>query len=384
MTTVLIAKSFVNRRGGGGRLVGGGVNMMIRNKVVAVAKSKLTATPSMVPSSYNMRSISSSSIRLSTSTSSSSSSSSSPHPDIQIVEVSPRDGLQNETLAASGILTTDDKVELIQRLANSGVTNIEMGSFVSPKWVPAMSDSEQVITGYYNNDDVEDNKTISSSAKTIQSSVLVPNIKGLQRSLSLIDDKTGKPLINEIAVGASASDLFAYKNWNCQTSKDLIETKCIPVANSLHDYNKEHSTNIKLRVYISCVVGCPYQGYVEPKNVASIIEQLMVQLPSGLEVSHISLGDTIGVGTPNTIRNMLNEVYEVLRGYERVHDHSNSSLLAAHYHDTYGQALSNILTSIEHPCEIRCIDSSVAGLGGCPYANGSSGNVATEDVIYML
>ena len=215
---------------------------------------------------------SSSSIKLS-------SSSSSPQPDIQIVEVSPRDGLQNEILASKGILTTDDKIELIQRLANSGVTNIEMGSFVSPKWVPAMSDSELVITGYYNDDDTNNNKP---SPSAIQSSVLIPNIKGLQRAISLKDTESGKPLINEIAIGASASDTFALKNWNCQTSTELITEKCLPVANALRDYNIQNGTAIQLRVYISCVVGCPYEGQIPAKNVATIFEQLLSQLPSDL------------------------------------------------------------------------------------------------------
>ena len=300
--------------------------------------------------------------------------------DIQIVEVSPRDGLQNEPLASEGILTVDDKIELIRRLAKSGIRDIEMGSFVSPKWVPAMANSDEVMQGYYDREgDDTDNAVVLSH-------VLIPNAKGLQRALNLTTNANNKDsLVDVVAIGASASDTFGFKNWNCPTSQQLITEKCVPVAQALEEHNTTHGVDIQLRGYISCVVGCPYEGPIKPIQVAKTVETLLEMCPT---ITQISLGDTIGVGTPNTIRNMLDEVYEVLRGHSMLENTTNAtttgSFLAAHYHDTYGQALSNILASLEHPSGIRTIDSSVAGLGGCPYAAGASGNVATEDVIYML
>ncbi|RRJ83754.1 hydroxymethylglutaryl-CoA lyase [Aestuariirhabdus litorea] len=253
---------------------------------------------------------------------------------VRIVEVGPRDGLQNEQQPIS----TDLKVELIERLANAGIATIEAGSFVNPKWVPQMAGSDEVFRQM-------------GRTPGVQYAALTPNLQGAQRAL-----EAGA---SELAIFAAASEAFSQKNINCSIEQSLVRFK--PVM------ELAHTAGIPVRGYVSCVVGCPYQGEVEPQVVAQVSRQLL-----DLGCYEISLGDTIGVGTPASITRMLDAVAEEVA----------IDLLAVHLHDTYGQAIANIYASLLRG--VRVIDSSVAGLGGCPYARGASGNVATEDVLYLL
>jgi hydroxymethylglutaryl-CoA lyase len=253
---------------------------------------------------------------------------------VTMVEVGPRDGLQNEALKLSASV----KIELIERLANCGIPVVEAGSFVSPKWVPQMADSEAVMKGL---------KPLAGTRYP----VLVPNMQGYQRAVD-----AGA---TEIAIFTAASESFSQRNTNCSIAESI--TRLEPVIQSAKN------SGIKIRSYVSCVLGCPYEGAIETKAVSMLCTQLMK-----LGCDEISLGDTIGVGTPAAANTLINAVSsEVPVGQ-----------LAVHFHDTYGQALANILACLD--AGIRAIDSSVAGLGGCPYANGATGNVASEDVIYML
>lgn len=253
---------------------------------------------------------------------------------VRIVEVGPRDGLQNEPV----IVPTDIKIELIDRLYKSGLKSIEVTSFVSPKWVPQMSDNAEVLQRITEYPDVN-------------YSVLVPNMKGLAGAV-----EAGA---KEIAIFGAVSETFTMKNINCT------------VAQSNETFSKVAKValdkGLRVRGYLSCVCGCPYEGAVHPTAVAKAADSLY-----SMGCYEISLGDTIGVGTPGTMRAMLEEVTK----------HIPVDKLGVHCHDTYGQALANILTALEFG--ISVVDSSVAGLGGCPYARGASGNVATEDVVYML
>ncbi len=251
-----------------------------------------------------------------------------------IYEVGPRDGLQNE----SGIISLDDKVELINRLSKTGLKHIEAGSFVSPKWVPQMANSSQVI-----------NEIDRTSG--IRYSALTPNLIGLDAAI-----EAG---VDEVAIFGAASEGFSKKNINCSIDESIERFKPL-VAKAL-------AHNLKVRGYVSCVIACPYDGATEPQMVANVSQRLF-----DLGCYEISLGDTIGVGTPNKISEMINAVSNKV----------SSDALAIHCHDTYGQAIANIVAALE--CSISTIDSSVAGLGGCPYAQGASGNVATEDVLYLL
>lgn len=253
---------------------------------------------------------------------------------VRIVEVGPRDGLQNEKTP----LSAEDKIELIHALADAGVGTIESGSFVNPKWVPQMASSEEVFQGIHRKSDV----TYSS---------LTPNLKGFERALAVKAD--------EVAVFAAASEAFAQKNTNCSIAESLERFK--PVMDAAKD------AEIPVRGYISCVVGCPYEGDIAPEKVLEVSRELLA-----MGCYEVSLGDTIGVGTAASVQRLL----EVLTKEIPV------DKLAVHFHDTYGQALANILKSLE--MGVATVDSSVAGLGGCPYAKGASGNVATEDVIYLL
>ncbi|KAL4131981.1 hypothetical protein QTP88_009204 [Uroleucon formosanum] len=253
---------------------------------------------------------------------------------VRVVEVGPRDGLQNE----SKNIPTDVKVEFINRLSATGLKNVEVTSFVSPKWVPQMADHSDV----YSRIDKVDG---------VSYPVLVPNMRGLLTAM--------QHDVKEIAVFGSASEGFSLKNIGCSIAESLERFEDV-VSTAL-----DHG--IKVRGYISCVCGCPYDGAVSPQNVAKMSDALFK-----MGCYEISLGDTIGIGTPGTIRAMLQEVMEIVPAEN----------LALHCHDTYGQALSNILTALE--MGISVFDSSVAGLGGCPYARGASGNVATEDLVYML
>ncbi|XP_055818134.1 hydroxymethylglutaryl-CoA lyase, mitochondrial-like isoform X3 [Solanum dulcamara] len=253
---------------------------------------------------------------------------------VKIVEVSPRDGLQNEKT----IIPTEVKVELIKLLVSSGLPVVEATSFVSPKWVPQLADGKDVIEAVRN-------------LTGVRLPVLTPNLKGFEAAVA-----AGA---KEVAIFAAASESFSRSNINCSIEDSLARYRDVALA------AKNHS--IPVRGYISCVVGCPIEGAVSPSKVAYVAKELV-----DMGCFEISLGDTIGVGTPGTVIPMLDAVTQVVP-VER---------LAVHFHDTYGQALSNILVSLQ--MGISIVDSSVSGLGGCPYAKGASGNVATEDVIYML
>lgn len=255
---------------------------------------------------------------------------------VKIVEVGPRDGLQNEVK----IITTETKVQFINKLSKTGLKTIEVTSFVSPKWIPQMADNAALFTQIKKEADVS-------------YPVLVPNLKGLESAL-----KVGA---KEIAIFGSASETFSKKNINCSINESVKNFTAI--------IEKAKEQNVKVRGYISCIVGCPYEGEIKPKIVVNLASLML-----SLGCYEISLGDTIGVGTPKKITQLLKALQQV-SSYEM-------SEFALHCHDTYGQALANIYASLE--CGIRIFDSSVAGLGGCPYAAGASGNVATEDLLYLL
>lgn len=253
---------------------------------------------------------------------------------VKIVEVGARDGLQNEPDA----ITIDTRVKFINMLSETGATVIEVGSIVSPKWVPQMADSDEVFRKI-------------TKKNGVAYSVLVPNLQGFEFAL-----EAG---VKEVAVFGAASETFSKKNINCS------------IEDSLQRFAEvcEHAqkNNVKVRGYVSCVVGCPYEGEIKPNSVANVTERLL-----DLGCYEVSLGDTIGVGTPNKIEAMLTAVFNV----------APLEKIALHCHDTYNQALVNIFRAMQ--MGVAIFDSSVAGLGGCPYAVGASGNVATEDVLYLL
>lgn len=253
---------------------------------------------------------------------------------VKIVEVGARDGLQNE----KAIVPTDVKTRFIDKLTTTGLRVIEATSFVSPKWVPQMADGQEVYKRIQKPDHID-------------YPVLVPNIEGLRTALA-----SG---VKEIAVFGAASEGFSRKNTNCSIDEGLRRIKEVVKVALEHD--------IKVRGYVSCVIKCPYDGDVEPRKVAELSTILY-----NMGCYEISLGDTIGAGTPLTMRRMLKEVMQTIP----------INAIAVHCHDTYGQALVNILTALQ--LGVSVVDASVAGLGGCPYAEGASGNVATEDVVYML
>ncbi len=253
---------------------------------------------------------------------------------IRIVEVGPRDGLQNE----AAVVPLDAKVALIESLADAGLPVIEAGSFVSPKWVPQMADTADVLARV-------------RRKPGVSYPVLVPNMKGLEAALAA--------KVGEVAVFGAASESFSRKNINCSIAESL--ERFAPVCETALE------AGLKVRGYVSCVLGCPYEGAIAPAAVAQVAKALL-----DMGCYEVSLGDTIGVGTPRKAREMLSAVAAEVP-VER---------LALHFHDTYGQALANILACLD--LGVAVIDSAVAGLGGCPYARGASGNVATEDVLYML
>ncbi len=253
---------------------------------------------------------------------------------VRIVEVGPRDGLQNEP----GEVPTAVKVELIERLADAGLPAVEATAFVSPKWVPQMADHTEVL------ERVRRKQGVSYP-------VLTPNLKGFEAALA-----AGA---SEVAIFGAASEAFSRKNINCSIAESLERFR--PVADAAL---KE---KIRVRGYVSCVLGCPYEGEVAPQRVAEVAGALFE-----MGCYEVSLGDTIGVGTPGKAKAMI-EACGKRVPLER---------LAGHYHDTYGQALANIYASLE--LGVTTFDASIAGLGGCPYARGATGNVATEDVVYML
>ncbi|QSX38349.1 hydroxymethylglutaryl-CoA lyase [Shewanella sedimentimangrovi] len=252
---------------------------------------------------------------------------------VSLFEVGPRDGLQNEKS-----VSTEAKIALVQDLAHAGIKRIEAASFVSPKWVPQMADSAEVLKGIQRLDGV-------------RYSALTPNLKGLELALD-----AGA---SEVAIFAAASEGFSQKNINCSIEESI--ERFIPLM------EKAKAHNLPVRGYVSCVLGCPYDGEIAVSEVVRVSEILYK-----LGCYEISLGDTIGVGTPLKARKMV----------EAVAARVPEDKLALHFHDTYGQALANILACLE--TGISVIDTSVAGLGGCPYAKGASGNLASEDLVYML
>lgn len=253
---------------------------------------------------------------------------------VKVVEVGPRDGLQNEKTS----IALKDKIALVDNLSDAGLSVIETGSFVSPKWVPQMADSAAVFA------DIRRKPGVIYSA-------LTPNMQGFEAAIA-----AG---VDEVAIFGAASETFSQKNINCSIAQSL--ERFAPLLQAA----KHH--NIKVRGYVSCVLGCPYEGDINPIKVAEVGRQML-----DMGCYEISLGDTIGVGTPIKTARLL----------EQVRHQIPIEQLAVHFHDTYGQALANILIALQ--MGISTIDSAVAGLGGCPYAKGASGNVATEDVVYML
>ena len=253
---------------------------------------------------------------------------------VKIVEVGPRDGLQNE----KQVVPTDIKIELIDRLAEAGVSVIEATSFVSPKWVPQMGDNTAVLEG------------IKRHPQTIYTA-LTPNLQGFDGAI-----QAGA---NEVAIFGAASESFSRKNINCSIAESLKRFEPIVSAAS--------ALEIPVRGYVSCVVGCPYEGAIDPHKAADVAKILF-----DMGCYEVSLGDTVGVGNPASIQRMIEACAKVVP----------IKKLAGHYHDTYGMAIANIYASLQMGMAI--FDASVAGLGGCPYAKGASGNVATEDVVYLL
>ena len=253
---------------------------------------------------------------------------------VRIVDVGPRDGLQNEKQPVA----TAHKVELVQRLQAAGLREIEVTSFVSPKWVPQMADNAQVMADITRRSDV-------------RYSVLTPNLKGLEAALPTRPD--------EVVVFGAASEAFSQRTINCSIAESV--ERFAPVVALAHE------KGLKVRAAISCALGCPYQGEVTPDEVENI-----VRLMKGIAVDHCGVADTIGVGTPRRVQAAM----------ERALKHFPIEEVSGHFHDTYGQALANIYACLE--MGIHTFDASVAGLGGCPYAKGATGNVATEDVVFML
>ena len=254
---------------------------------------------------------------------------------VRIVEMAPRDGLQNEP---GPVIATETKVELINRLSATGLRHIEAASFVSPKWVPQMGDAAQVMAQI-------------ERVPGVVYSALTPNLKGLEAAIAAD--------VEEVAVFSAASEAFTQKNINCSIAESL--DRFAPLV------EQALARGMRVRGYVSTVLGCPYEGDIDPARVAEVSRRLLE-----MGCYEISLGDTIGTGTPLKAKRMLEAVTRVVPMQQ----------LAAHFHDTYGQALANLYAVLEEGVSV--IDSSTAGLGGCPYARGASGNVATEDVLYLL
>jgi hydroxymethylglutaryl-CoA lyase len=253
---------------------------------------------------------------------------------VKMVEVGPRDGLQNEKTT----VPTDVRIELIERLADAGLPVVEAGSFVSPKWVPQMSDTGEVMARV-------------RRRKGVSYPVLVPNMKGLEAAIA-----AGA---TDIAGFAAATETFSKRNTNCSIAESLERQATVCRA--------AIDAGLRVRGYMSVVLGCPYEGEVQPAQVADVVRQLW-----DMGCYEVSLGDTVGMGTPAKTQRLI----EAVSAYVPVEK------IGGHYHDTYGQAIANILASLE--MGMATFDSSIAGLGGCPYSPGATGNVATEDVLYML
>lgn len=265
---------------------------------------------------------------------------------VRIVEVGPRDGLQNER----GLVSTPDKVEFIRLLSRAGCRYIEVGSFVSKKRVPAMANTSEVMNALSETEP----GTRSIKSHATRYSCLVPTPRYMEDALKY-------PSVHEVAIFASASEAFSQANIQCSMDESLERYEQVIQQAQQHQ--------IPVRGYLSCVIACPYQGFVSSGEVIRMTEALLQ-----MGCYEVSLGDTVGMGTPATVDQMLTDLLQL--------SSVDTSKLAVHFHDTYGQALANILVSLEKG--IQTVDSSVAGLGGCPYAKGATGNVATEDVIYML
>ncbi|MBI4756799.1 MAG: hydroxymethylglutaryl-CoA lyase [Betaproteobacteria bacterium] len=253
---------------------------------------------------------------------------------VKLVEVGPRDGLQNE----AKVVPMQVRVALVEMLAETGLSAIEAGAFVSPKWVPQMADSATVLRAL-------------RPRQTVRFSVLTPNLRGFEDAVA-----AGA---REVAVFAAASETFSQRNINCSIAESLARFQPVMAA--------ARQTGVAVRGYVSCVLGCPYEGEVAPERAAEVAHALFE-----MGCHEVSLGDTLGVGTPAGTRRL----------FEAVGRRVPMDRLAGHFHDTYGMAVANIYASLE--MGVACFDSSVAGLGGCPYAAGASGNVATEDVLYLL
>ena len=253
---------------------------------------------------------------------------------VTLVEMGPRDGLQNE----SARISVATKLQLIDDLAAAGIRVIETGSFVNPKWIPQMADSAEVFQSL-------------QRRPGVRYTALTPNLQGLERALDAGAD--------EVAVFGAASEAFSRKNINCGIAESLQRLEPVMA--------RAQAANVAVRGYISCVLGCPYEGAIAPQAVLEVARALLA-----MGCYEVSLGDTIGTGTAGSTQRLL----------ETLLAHIPARQLALHCHDTYGQALANILVGLQHG--IATIDASVAGLGGCPYARGATGNVATEDVVYML
>lgn len=253
---------------------------------------------------------------------------------VRLVEVGPRDGLQNESTS----IPVATRLALIERLVKCGIKTVEAGSFVSPAWVPQMADSETVFAGLHRE-------------AGVRYTALTPNLKGFNRALA-----AG---VDEVAVFSAASETFSQRNTNCSIAQSLLRLEEVFKAAQEHD--------IPVRAYVSCVLTCPYEGETAPEKVASLCETLLK-----MGCYEVSLGDTTGTGSPLKVARLLDKCLQK----------ADARQLAVHFHNTYGQALANILTALQ--MGISTLDSSVAGLGGCPYAPGASGNVASEDVVYQL
>lgn len=254
--------------------------------------------------------------------------------NVSIVEVGPRDGLQNESTS----VPTDIKLQLIDKLADSGLMTIEATSFVSPKWVPQLADASALLSQLDLNSGID-------------YPVLTPNMKGYENALQAGAKK--------VAVFAAASESFAQKNTNCSIAESIERFK--PICDAAQ------KDNVLVRGYVSCVMGCPYEGNIDPAVVVEVSNKLL-----DLGCYEVSLGDTIGIGNAGMTSQLLDTVLASI----------SVDKIAAHFHNTYGQALANLLVALQYG--VSTIDASVSGLGGCPYAKGASGNVATEDVVYML
>ncbi|MBT4762622.1 MAG: hydroxymethylglutaryl-CoA lyase [Bdellovibrionaceae bacterium] len=260
---------------------------------------------------------------------------------IKIIEVGARDGLQNEMQA----LSVKDRYDFIKKLCDSGLKIIEAGAFVSPKWVPQMDNSNKVLTKLFKD------QTSGKINSKIQFPMLVPNMKGFQRAM---DSQT-----KEIAIFGACSESFSQKNINCSINQSFGHFKAV--------INAAKKNNVKVRAYLSVAFGCPYEGKVSEQRVIKLTEKLIQ-----LGAYEVSIGDTIGVATPKQVRSLVNKLGLKIP----------LKKVAMHFHDTRGTALANVLASLD--LGIHTFDSSLGGLGGCPYAKGASGNLATEDLVYML